>query len=460
MDYSFEAAEQYNYARKLARKNYRECLKNRKEPNLLALEDIVNPEILQSESLGTFDIPSFLIIGTKTSSRANSFSANFLPLVKTGSEFCLKWKKVCEYHLSDTGICDPPEVLEYLGKFYVTEGNKRISVLKSYGSPLITCNVTRLLPVQSGDEQIKLYNEFLEFYKLSRLYSIQFTKLGYYTTFQRALGFDENHVWTRNERINIVGFEDRLIRLLKHHNITTSHADCLAAMLEMYTFDYLFAMPDKQIDEFIEQNKTRLLFGKGFYKIECVGDTENNFFYTADGKKKLSSSDFLISVGDLNPRYLEYLVTVANKPLFYICGNHDNNYIDNPPEGCICIDDDIYEYQGIRILGLGGSLNYNNGPFQYSEKEMKKRIRKLKRKIHKFKGVDIIVSHAPIKGYGDLEDLPHQGFECFKELLADLKPKYWIYGHVHSEYSYNVPRIQSANETMIVNVSGNYEIRY
>ena len=460
MDNSFEATEQYDYAHKNAKKYFHQCLKEKKNPYLQALDEIVSEETCTKEFLGIVEVPSFLIVGTKNISRAESFSANFLPLLKTNTEFGFKWKKVCEYHLSDSGITDPPQAIEHLGKFYIVEGNKRVSVLKSYSATSIPCEVTRWLPPKSESKNIKLYYEFLDFYNLSKLYSIQFTKLGYYTMFQRAMGYDEKHAWDRIERINVVGFEDRLIRFLNKHKIKTNHADCLAAMLEMYTFDYLFSMDDKQLNQFIMDNSVRLSYGKGFYKIECIGDDEIDMLYSPKVKKLLEDTDFIISAGDLHSKYLEYLVALTNKPLFYVPGNHDGQYLNSPPEGCECIDDDVYIYQGIRILGLGGSKWYNGGPYQYSESQMKKRIKRLRWKIYKARGVDIVVTHAPIRGYGDLQDPAHQGFECFKDLLYELHPKYWFYGHVHLSYGMNIPRIQSVNGTLLVNVSGKYEAKY
>lgn len=460
MNMSYEANEQYIYARKLAKKNFLHCLKEKKNPNLLALDEIVNEDTCAKQTLGLIEVPCFLIVGTKSSSRANSFSANFLPLLKSETEFSHKWQKVCEYHLSDSGITDPPQAIEYLGKFYIVEGNKRVSVLKSYGVVSIECEVTRLLPPKSDKKEIQLYYEFLDFYNLSKLYSIQFTKLGYYTMFQRAMGYDVDHVWERMERISVVGFEDRLIRYLNKHKIYTNHADCLAAMLEMYTFNYLSSMPDKQLEQFISDNALRLKYGKGFYKIQCIGDDEVSTLYSSAVKDLLQNTDFIISTGDLHPKYLEYIVTMANKPLFYVPGNHDGLYLKTPPEGCECLDDDVYIYQGIRILGLGGCKWYNGGPYQYTEEEMKKRINKLRWKIFKAKGIDIVVTHAPIRGYGDLDDKVHQGFECFKTLLDKYHPKFWFYGHVHAEYGMDIPRIQSVNGTILVNVSGKYEAKY
>ncbi len=460
MNTDTDAYQQYLYARRKARKTLFHDRLKRKDPYLKVLDHIVDERKCRPVDLGIIDVPSELIVGTRTDGRALSFSSDFMPLLNEKSEFASKWMNVCRYHLSDQGITQAPLAYEYLGRFYIAEGNKRVSVLKSYGAPFIPLQVTRLLPEKSERDSIRLYYEFLKFYKLSHLYSLQFSRPGYYAKLLRCLGYDKNHEWTRKERITLIGFYGRLENELDKKGIHENHADCLVALLEMYTYDYLVEMSDRQMDKVITENRQRLAYGKGFYSIACIADEEDPLLYSENVKEALKDTDFILSAGDLSREYLEYIVTLSNKPLFYIHGNHDAKLLENPPEGCICIDDDLYVYQGIRILGLGGSFRYNSDTLQYSEREMGKRIRRLKLKIAKAGGVDIVVSHAPIKGYGDLKDMPHWGFACFNRLLEDLKPRFWFYGHVHTNYQPFMKRIHSNDRTMIVNVSGKYLARY
>ena len=169
-------------------------------------------------------------------------------------------------------------------------------------------------------------------------------------------------------------------------------------------------------------------------KILCVADEENKSiwdFYTPD---KLYGLDLIISCGDLNPDYLQFLVTMSGARLLYIHGNHDNRYERNPPLGCECIEDKVYNFRGLRILGLGGSMRYKEGPHMYSEAQMRRRISRLAATLTLTGGFDVLVTHAPARGYGDMEDLPHRGFECFNELLNKYKPAYMLHGHVHQSY--------------------------
>ncbi len=180
-------------------------------------------------------------------------------------------------------------------------------------------------------------------------------------------------------------------------------------------------------------------------------------YYNPDLTKDL---DLILSCGDLRPEYLEFLVTMANCPLLYVKGNHDESYASRPPLGCIDIDDTVYDFHGLRILGLGGSMRYREGAGMYSEKEMSSRIRRMKRKITRKNGFDILLAHAPAKGYGDLKDLPHRGFSCFNDLIGSYRPAYMLYGHVHASYDAAFQReIIHPAGTRMINGSGYYRFQ-
>ena len=130
---------------------------------------------------------------------------------------------------------------------------------------------------------------------------------------------------------------------------------------------------------------------------------------------------------------------MAPVPVLYVHGNHDENYDHHPPEGAICLDDDLFVYHGLRIVGLGGSCRYRTGAWQFTEAEMRKRINRLRGKIDRHGGFDILVTHAPMHGYGDLNDLPHRGFTVFHELLDRYHPQLMLHGHIHLTYGCNIP---------------------
>lgn len=169
-------------------------------------------------------------------------------------------------------------------------------------------------------------------------------------------------------------------------------------------------------------------------KILVIADTESRSLWDFYDPSKLKGVDLIISCGDLNPRYLEFLVTLSGCPLLYVHGNHDSVYEKTPPEGCECLEDRIVRCKGLRILGLGGSMRYKEGPFMYTERQMRMRVLKARIKAALCGGVDLFVTHVPPGGCGDLEDLPHRGFACFNTFLNAVRPRFMIHGHVHKTY--------------------------
>ena len=195
-------------------------------------------------------------------------------------------------------------------------------------------------------------------------------------------------------------------------------------------------------------------------KILVVADEECNALWDYYVPGRLKPYDLILSAGDLKGDYLSFLVTMARCPVMYIHGNHDERFEETPPEGCDCIDDKVVVYKGVRILGLGGSYSYGRGKFLYTEKQMRKRIRKLKRAIQMVGGVDIVITHASPKGVGDLDDMFHQGFAAFLELIDTYHPKYFLHGHVHLRYGMEIQRNREYSGTPVINCCEKYDLEY
>ena len=194
-------------------------------------------------------------------------------------------------------------------------------------------------------------------------------------------------------------------------------------------------------------------------RILAVSDEECPALYDQYRPGRLDGFDLILSAGDLRADYLSFLVTMAHAPLLYVHGNHDEGYTRFPPEGCDCIDDQLVIYRGWRILGLGGCLQYRpNAPWQFTERQMARRIARLRLALLRAGGVDLIITHAPPLGLGDGEDLPHRGFECLKALLDRYHPACLIHGHVHMR-GYPLPERELVyGSTRIVNASERYEL--
>ena len=193
-------------------------------------------------------------------------------------------------------------------------------------------------------------------------------------------------------------------------------------------------------------------------KILLLADTESPYLWDYFEKSKLEGIDLILSCGDLHPHYLSFLATFFQGPVLYVHGNHDDCYKDTPPEGCICIDGKMYEYQGIRILGLGGPMRYKTGEHQYTQKQMNRRIRKLGFSLWRKKGFDILLTHSPAWQLNDGKDLPHNGFKGFLHLLDKYMPRYFIHGHVHLSYGAGVKRSDTYQNTTVINAYERYII--
>jgi hypothetical protein len=179
---------QYREALKLGQKEYRACVSRGVYPYLPVLEELLpDRHVAGEQDLGYVQIPAELIVGTRNVGRANAFARNFMPLLAGGTEFSDKWERLCQAHLKE-GIRDPIKVYEYMNRYYVQEGNKRVSVLKYFDAVSIPAEVIRILPERSESTEVKVYFELVDFFRYSRVNFIEFTKPGSYAAFQRLTG--------------------------------------------------------------------------------------------------------------------------------------------------------------------------------------------------------------------------------------------------------------------------------
>ena len=196
-----EATEEYALALKHGQKESKERSSQGFNPHPEVLDEILGDISNESvRELGILEIPVERIVGTKSAGRITAFSPSFLPLLGQETEFALKWKSLCSDHLSDVGIREPILCYEYLGNFYVQEGNKRVSVLRHFGAARIPGTVLRVMPTNDGSPRFQAYQEFLEFYKGSRLYTVQFRRPGDYARLLKSLGKKSGEAWTEDER--------------------------------------------------------------------------------------------------------------------------------------------------------------------------------------------------------------------------------------------------------------------
>lgn len=237
---SIDAMEQYQKAFKAAQKEYKELVAAGKNPHPAVLDDLL-PEGLGStwQTVGLVEIPAHRIVGTKSAGRVPAFTPSFMPLLETGTEFASKWIALCDAHLSPEGIREPILCYEYLGNFYIQEGNKRVSVLRFFDAPRIPANVHRILPPMSDDPEVVAYYEFLEFFKDARTYEVQYRTPGNYAKLLSALGRTPGVAWSRWEQRTFHAylqyFRDAY-DALGGKNLSLTPEEALLVWLEVFTF--------------------------------------------------------------------------------------------------------------------------------------------------------------------------------------------------------------------------------
>lgn len=190
-------------------------------------------------------------------------------------------------------------------------------------------------------------------------------------------------------------------------------------------------------------------------RILAVSDMESKFIWEHFDPEQFRGVKLILSCGDLKASYLSYLVTMIPAPLLYVHGNHDTGYLRKPPLGCECIDGRAVEKCGLRIAGLGGCLGADpKNPFQFSEAQMLKRVKKLQGELKKGGPLDIFVSHAPAKGVGDGGGF-HEGFDCFRTLQEQNRPALHLFGHLHTSGNPGSRQgIYQNGDTRVVNCAG------
>ena len=249
------ATEEYLLALKKGQKVYRERLMAGLPPYPAVLDEILGgTEIGVTKDLGTLEIPSERIVGTKSAGRITAFNAEFQPLLEAESEFGLKWINLCTAHLSETGITEPIVCFEYLGNFYIQEGNKRVSVLRHFGSPRIPATVTRIIPPPSEEPRIKAYYEFMDFYKSSKLYAVQFRRPGDYARLLPHLGKKPGEVWTEDDRRTFNAYFHYFLdafNSLNTKNVDVLAEEALLFWLELYPFQELGRMSSAELKKSI-----------------------------------------------------------------------------------------------------------------------------------------------------------------------------------------------------------------
>ena len=247
----------YTKAYKLGKKDYQSRLLRGLPPTLEVLDDIIPKKGTYSEvSLGLVQIPIDQIVGTKTGGRSNAFAANFMPILRESSEFAQKWARLSTSHENE-GIREPITAYEYMNKFYVLEGNKRVSVMKYFDVVSVPGVVTRIVPKRTEDKENKIYFEFLDFYELTQINYIWFSEEGNFKKMLEAVGKDTQTVWTDDERLEFSSIYRRFMAEYKAQEkdkLSVTVGDAFLAFVQLYGYEDILRMTTKELKELVSKS--------------------------------------------------------------------------------------------------------------------------------------------------------------------------------------------------------------
>ena len=252
----------YSDAHRLALRDYRIRVAKGEYPYLPVLDDILRSTVTVGESsLGLIEIPLDFIVGTRTAGRTNAFSSNFLPLLHESTEFADKWSTLSTAHVEE-GIRDPIKVCEFMNRFYVEEGNKRVSVLKFFGADSIHAYVTRILPQRNDTRENKLYYELIEFFRDSGINYVEFTKLGSFQMLLDEMGKKPGEIWTEEEKQDFSSaftYFKKCFYAKVNKKLPITPGDAFLTCIKVYGYETMKQATEAQINKVLVKLKEELI---------------------------------------------------------------------------------------------------------------------------------------------------------------------------------------------------------
>lgn len=258
--------EEYAKAYKAGKRDYNARMLKGLTPTLPVLDEILPGRGEYSEvPLGLVQIPAEQIVGTRHGGRSNAFAGNFMPILRENTEFATKWSSLSTIH-EEEGIREPIKAYEYMNKFYVEEGNKRVSVMKHYGVVSIPGIVTRIVPRRTEEKENKIYYEFLDFYEVSQINYIWFSEEGSFAKLQEAVGKKPGDIWTDDDRLDFSSAYSRFTAEYQArggNKLSNTPGDAFLSFITLYGYDVL---EEKTISEINE------LIAKCWEEFELIGE--------------------------------------------------------------------------------------------------------------------------------------------------------------------------------------------
>ena len=337
--------QEYTEALKLGKKEYKSCVSQGRFPYLPVLDDILSREEVRTEqNMGLIQIPLDFVVGTSTMGRTYSFAANFMPILRENTEFAVKWANLSDAQINE-GIRDPIVAYEYMNRYYVVEGNKRVSVLKYFKADSIVANVTRKIPKYSEDEDVKIYYEYLKFNEITGLFNIEFSKLGMAEQLLKLTGCTTR--WDPEVRSE---FNSLLLHFTKAYEfrggskLPITVGDALTAFINVYGYKESLAMSDAEMNTNVVKCWNEFVVLTHKHTVGLVMDptsvqekksllsyllpTSNRKFTVAFLYPKSPEESDWIYAHELGRNYLEETFSEQMKTICCVSGVHEENVGD------------------------------------------------------------------------------------------------------------------------------------
>ena len=337
--------QEYTEALKLGKKEYKSCVSQGRFPYLPVLDDILSrEEVRTGQNMGLIQIPLDFVVGTSTMGRTYSFAANFMPILRENTEFAVKWANLSDAQINE-GIRDPIVAYEYMNRYYVVEGNKRVSVLKYFKADSIVANVTRKIPKYSEDEDVKIYYEYMKFNEITGLFNIEFSKLGMAEQLLKLTGCTTR--WDPEVRSE---FNSLLLHFTKAYEfrggskLPITVGDALTAFINVYGYKESLAMSDAEMNTNVVKCWNEFVVLTHKHTVGLVMDptsvqekksllsyllpTSNRKFTVAFLYPKSPEESDWIYAHELGRNYLEETFSEQMKTICCVSGVHEENVGD------------------------------------------------------------------------------------------------------------------------------------
>ena len=285
MTFSREINEQYQKAYVFAVRDTQKDKKLGLPANPSVLEEMLDESMVSDiVDIGIIDVPTSMIVGAvhKTEALAQ-YTQKFLPLCKPDSGYADQWRTLYAVLANKEGFSEEISCVEYLGKFYVLDGLKRVSAVKFFEMPTVRSRVIRVMPVKNDTAEVIQYYNFLRDYQMTRLYQLQFTQNGFFNQLQKALQKQNSYVWNETDRVSFLRYWTKIeTAFYKYYgdSLKITAADALVVLTKRYSYAQIIHM-DPWVLARVFQAVGRELYALSFPELCKKENSNKGRLYTA-----------------------------------------------------------------------------------------------------------------------------------------------------------------------------------